>query len=142
MCIRDRHGTVDKARLTEPAASHAAAQHLNHGAVMHRANHRNGKMSRQRLMTEVGQNRLFDHPRRPFVGGDMFDRAVRVIACLLYTSLSQKQRHQLQSIIFECAGRAVPQLHAVKTVLQLGQMRGFSGKSVRTIGLLGSLKQK
>ena len=70
------HGTIDKARLTKTAAPHAAAQHFDLRAVVHRTDHRHHKILRQRLAVHILNDGLAHHGRRAFFRRDGFHAAV------------------------------------------------------------------
>ena len=70
------HGTIDEARLTKTAAPHAAAQHFDLRAVVHRTDHRHHKILRQRLAVHILNDGLAHHGRRAFFRRDGFHAAV------------------------------------------------------------------
>ena len=62
--------------------------------------------------------------------------AVKILLCL-----HQQLRHQLQGVILESAGRAVPQFQRVHLIRNRGQIARLSAKG-RTIGSLGGFLQE
>ena len=53
----------------------------------------------------------------------------------------QKLRHQLQSVILECTGRAMPQLQRIGISLHRSKVSGLASESI-AIGLAGCFRQK
>ena len=74
------HGTVQEARLTEPAAAHAAAQHLDAGAVLNGTHHGHYKVCRRSKLVQVLDDGLRDARRDArLVGSDGLHSAVLVV---------------------------------------------------------------
>ena len=76
-------GAVNLSRLTEPAAAHAAAQHLHAGAVLHRAHHGHHEIFRRGVIVHVddGLGDPFRHTGT--VGADALHPAVLQIAHII-----------------------------------------------------------
>ena len=74
------HGAVQKARLTEAAAAHTAAQHLNAGAVLDGTHHGHHEVRRGRKLVQVLDDGLGDDGRDVrLVGRDGLYTAVFLI---------------------------------------------------------------
>ena len=74
------HGTVQKARLTETATTHTAAQHLNAGAVLNGTHHGHHEIRGRGKLVQVLDDRLGDARRDArLIGGDGLDPAILVI---------------------------------------------------------------
>ena len=78
------HGAVQETRLTEPAAAHAAAQHLDAGAILNGTHHRHNEVRRGRKIVQILDDGLGDHCRDArLVGGDGLHPAVLVIVHII-----------------------------------------------------------
>ena len=74
------HGTVQKARLTETAATHTAAQHLDAGAVLNGTHHGHHEIRGRGKLVQVLDDGLGDARRDArLIGGDGLDPAIFVI---------------------------------------------------------------
>ena len=74
------HGAIQKARLTEAAAAHTAAQHLNAGAVLDGTHHGHHEVRRGRKLVQVLDDGLGDDGRDVrLVGSDGLHTAVFLI---------------------------------------------------------------
>ena len=74
------HGAVEETGLTEPAAPHAAPQHLDAGAVLNRAHHGDNEVGRGRKLVQVLDDGLGDDGRDArLVGGDGLDAAILAV---------------------------------------------------------------
>ena len=74
------HGAVQKARLTEAAAAHAAAQHLDTGAILNGTHHGHHEIRGRGKLVQVLDDGLGDARRDArLVGGDGLDPAILVI---------------------------------------------------------------
>ena len=74
------HGAVQKPRLTDPAAAHAAAQHLDAGAILNGTHHGHHEVRRRGKLVQILDDGLGDAGRDArLVGRDGLDPAVLVI---------------------------------------------------------------
>ena len=74
------HGAVQEARLTEPAAAHAAAQHLDAGAVLNGTHHGHHKVCGRGELVQILDDGLGDaRGDARLVGGDGLYSAVLVV---------------------------------------------------------------
>ena len=74
------HGAVQKARLTEPAAAHAAAQHLDAGTILNSTHHGHHKVGGRGELVQILDDGLGDARRNArLVGGDGLYSAVLVV---------------------------------------------------------------
>ena len=74
------HGAVEETGLTEPAAPHAAPQHLDAGAVLDRAHHGDDEVGRGCKLVQVLDDGLGDDGRDArLVGGDGLDAAILAV---------------------------------------------------------------
>ncbi len=74
------HGAVEEACLTEPAAAHAAAQHLDAGTVLDGTHHGHHKVGGRSKLVQILDDGLRDARRDTrLVGGDGLDPAVLIV---------------------------------------------------------------
>ena len=74
------HGTVQKARLTEAATAHTAAQHLDAGAVLNGTHHGHHEIRGRGKLVQVLDDGLGDARRDArLIGGDGLDPAIFVV---------------------------------------------------------------
>ena len=74
------HGAVEEACLTEPAAAHAAAQHLDAGTILNSTHHGHHKVGGRGELVQILDDGLGDARRNArLVGGDGLYSAVLVV---------------------------------------------------------------